>query len=132
MPPTSVQPTVTDAWVEGGEKKKKEPTMYLCGGMKHKQSSLLNMKPLLRYTDAPLFEAYYPFFMGMKLLGLFHSKEYITKPPKCKWIQKSGAEDDCEEIVPPLSKRITPSSIYSFTMMVVMWVNMLRMIFIFR
>ena len=135
MPPTSVQPVVTDVWIESGEKKKKAPPeqmMYLCGGMKHKQSDLLNMKPLVRYTDAPLYEAFYPFFMGMKVLGLFHSKEYITKPRKCKWFQKSEYEDEHEEIIPPLSKRITPSSIYSFTLMVFMWANLCRVTYIFK
>ena len=135
MPPTSVQPSVTDAWLESGEKKKKPPPeqmMYLCGGMKHKQSNLLNMKPLVRYTDSPLYEAYYPFFMGMKLLGLFHSKEYITKPRKCKWFQKSEFEDEHAENIPSLNKRITASSIYSLIMMLLMWANLFRMMYIFK
>ena len=95
MPPASVKQTAVEVW----EERKDEENMteatsgqvnYLCKGMKNKQSNLLNIKPLIKYTDAPLFEAYYPFFMGMKLVGLFHSKEYVVKPQQYRWLKKSG------------------------------------------
>ena len=68
--------------------------------MEQRGSKLFNMKPLRHYTDAALYEAFLPFFIGMKLFGLFHNKEYADA-----W--KYGCEYRKEEC-PRLRKRITP------------------------
>ncbi len=75
------------------------------------------MKPLKHYTDSPIFKAFGPFFIGMKLLGLYHRKEY----------NKQMYGKDQEEI-PPLRKRVTPSSIYSMTIVTLLWLNFFRLL----
>ncbi len=136
MAPASVKHTTVELWEGNNEENKPhgkttEAMKYLYKGMNNKQCNLMDMKPLYKYTDAPLFEAYYPFFLGMKLCGLFHSKEYIMNLQQRKWLQKSGYGGDCIRGVPPLRKRITPSSVYCFVIMLMLWANVLRMIYAF-
>ena len=86
--------------------------------MKQQGSRITDMKPLRHYTDAPLYEAFWPFLMGMKLVGLFHNKQYADT-------LKYGCQFEKEEC-PSLEKRITPSSIYSFVVMLLLWINAAR------
>ena len=76
-----------------------------------------------QYTDAPLYKVLRPIFIGMKLLGLFHHKQYIVRD-----------EHRCEDIKnqhPPICKRITPSSIYAFLVMFILWANVVRYLTVF-
>lgn len=68
------------------------------------------------YTDSPLFKAFRPLFQCMKTIGLFHHKEY----------QQS------EEIFVPLKKRVTPSCVYSFVMVTLLWMNFIRFFTLFN
>ena len=54
---------------------KRQTSTLLYLNMKQQGSRITDMKPLRHYTDAPLYEAFWPFLMGMKLLGLFHNKQ---------------------------------------------------------
>lgn len=80
-----------------------------------------NQNQYKKYTDTPLFKACYPFFMGMKFFGLFHSKEYLKKGDKQLCSRHSYGMPDA---TPPLRRRITPSSIYSVIVLVLMWLNL--------
>ena len=48
---------------------------------------------LKQYTDSPLYQALWPYFMGMKLIGLFHNKEYADA-------MKYGCQYNKEECPP--------------------------------
>ena len=69
-------------------------------------------QPMKQYTDAPLYKVLRPIFTGMKLLGLFHHKQYIGTD--------EHRSEDVKNQLPPISKRITPSSIYSFLVMLIL------------
>ncbi len=86
-----------------------------------KRGMYQNQNPYKKYTDIPLFKACYPFFMGMKVFGLFHSKEYIRKGHKQQDPKDAYSFKDS---VLPLRKRITPSSIYSFVVLIIMWLHL--------
>ena len=103
---------------------KREPSNFFFMNMKQRGSKIMDMKPIRHYTDAPLYEAFWPFLMGMKVVGLFHNKEYADT-------LKYGCRYDKKEC-PPLSKRITPSSVYSFVIMLVLWVNAIRFLGVFE
>ena len=106
---------------EGQPGKESSSLFYM--HIKQRGSKPLDIKPLRHYTDAPLYEAFWPFLMGMKLLGLFHNKEYADT-----W--KYGCEYQKAQC-PTLRKRITPSSVYSFTVTFILWANVARYLTIF-
>ena len=97
---------------------KRETSNLFYLNMTQRGSRITDMKPLRCYTDAPLYEVFWPFLMGMKLLGLFHNKEYADT-------LKYGCQFSKEEC-PRLRKRVTPSSIYSFVVMLLLWINAAR------
>ena len=102
---------------------------------KRRTRNVVNMKPLQHYTDAPLYRAFWPFIMAMKIFGLFHNKEYIKNRQHitiCKSVAKNEYSDKTNDDIPPLSKRITPSSIYCFLVTLLLWVNVGRYCTIFK
>ena len=44
----------------------------------HSDGNQFSTKTMEQYTDAPLFKVLSPIFTGMKLLGLYHHKQYIV------------------------------------------------------
>ncbi len=93
---------------EFDEKDKKKKQKKTCGPI----------GDLKCYTDAPLYQALCPFFIAMKFVGLFHNKCY-----KEHWEGKG---------TPPLSKRITPSSVYCFVGVLVAWSHIGRTLYLFK
>ncbi len=102
----------------------------LCKNMKQRGSRLNNMKPLKHYTDAPLYEAFLPFLMCMKLFGLYHNKEYVIRKvenvPYSDGYDNENGMDENANAKPPLAKRITISSVYSVLVTLMLWVNVGR------
>ena len=102
---------------------------------KRRTPNVVNMRPLEHYTDAPLYEAFWPFMMAMKIFGLFHNKEYIQNRQSvtiCKSFAKNEYSDKNNDDIPSLSKRITPSSIYCFLVTLLLWANVGRYCTIFK
>ena len=77
-----------------------------------------------QYTDAPLYKVLRPIFTGMKLLGLFHHKQYIATD--------EHRSEEIKNQLPLISKRITPSSIYAFLVMLILWANVARYLTVFN
>ena len=96
--------------------------------MKQRGSKVMDMKPLKHYTDAPLCEAFWPFLMAMKYFGLFHNKEYIKE--NRSYCTKDDYSDRND--IPPLSKRVTPSSIYCLMVTLILWANVGRCFTLFE
>ena len=102
---------------------------------KKRGNDVVNMKPLQHYTDAPLYEAFWPFIMAMKIFGLYHNKEYDKSRQNstiCKSVFQNEHCDKTNDDIPPLSKRITPSSIYCFLVTLLLWANVGRYCTIFK
>ena len=105
--------------------------------MKQKGNMVMDMKPLKHYTDAPLYQAFWPFLMTMKIFGLFYNKEYIKSNHHQSlmarvFAKKEYSSAETNTNIPPLSKRITPSSIYSFLVLLVLFANLGRFCTIFE
>ena len=81
-------------------------------------------KAMAQYTDAPLYQVLSPIFIGMKLLGLYHHKQYIVTDE-----HRSGGINNQHL---PVYKRITPSRIYAFLVMLILWANVARLFTVFN
>ena len=116
------------AWEEDEIKSK---PYYNMEDIKEIKNPVFEIKSLKSYKDVPLFKAFYPFFISMKIFGLFHDKEYVIDRKlrrKCLvQIFKLGfnTTEEAEGNV-PLRKRITPSSVYCFLVKTILWLNVFR------
>ena len=97
--------------------------------MKQVGSEVMDMRPLRHYTDAPLYKAFWPFILALKCFGLFYNKEYIKEN---EFTCSNNSYDVNKPDIPPLSKRVTPSSIYCFAVTLILWGNVARCCTIFE
>ena len=90
----------------------------------HSDGNQFSTKTMEQYTEAPLYKVLRPIFTGMKLLGLYHHKQYIvTDEHRFEGIKNHH---------PPVYKSITPSRIYTFLVMFILWANVARMFTVFN
>ena len=104
---------------------------YNMEDIKYMKNPVFEIKSLKSYKDVPLFKAFYPFFISMKLFGLFHDKEYVVDRKirrKCFLERIKHGFNTTEEVEGhvPLKKRITPSSVYCFMVKIILWLNVFR------
>lgn len=75
----------------------------------------------LEYTDSPLFCTLKPLFYSMKLLGLFYYKDYVNSSNLAAFGTHGKKR-----------RKITFSEIYATIMLVIMWINVVRMMLVFH
>ncbi len=73
-------------------------------------------QPMKNFTDVPLFRELKPLFFCLKFFGLLHTKEY-----------KNYSYGEETTKIPPLRKRITASTVYSFVVVCFNWLNVARL-----
>ncbi len=68
------------------------------------------------YIKTPMFQPFKCLFYSMKLFGLYHTRAYAAKDEYGNIIN-----------IPPLFKQITPSFVYQTVILILLWINTLRL-----
>lgn len=89
------------------------------GQHKNNLSTLQETNIYPDYTSTSLFKVLYPFFMSMKLLGLFHNKKYHLEEIMCEGGSYKSKPIQCRS-------QLYPSQVYSFLISVLVVGNALR------